>query len=66
MGEYLTLIDSKSLASGGNAPDENYARELMQACASPLKKRADGCTADGCTADGSARPHSSLASRVMR
>ena len=30
MGDYLTFRNAKSFSSSGNAPDENYARELMQ------------------------------------
>lgn len=30
MATYLSFLDSASLASSGSAPDENYARELMQ------------------------------------
>ena len=30
MADWLTYLENKALSAGGNVPDENYAREIMQ------------------------------------
>jgi uncharacterized protein (DUF1800 family) len=55
MGEYLTYVYNTAFFVGGNYPDENYARELMQLFTIGLYKlNADG--SQMLAADGTALP----------